>query len=111
MQVRIVADDLAVLSDFKTLAKQAGLSVYTLPEQRRDLDPVTLQLIITGVNVLVSLLNVFVSFLNARQTRTIRLRSADGWEVAVPAGMQKEEIAQLIAVASAKQATIIRLER
>lgn len=68
----------------------------------QNMDVLATTLIVTGANVVIAVLNVVFSYLQARRTGKIVVQSIDGWRVELPSDMAQQELKKLIDLASTK---------
>lgn len=68
----------------------------------QNMDVLATTLIVTGANVLIAVLNVVFSYLQARRAGKIVVQGIDGWRVELPSDMAQQELKTLIDLASTK---------
>ncbi len=92
-------------NDIKSLAElfsTNGLDVYT----RKDdlgIDSLGPSIIITGTNIVITVINAIFSFLSSKQNKKIILKGAGGWTVEVPADISNDALEYYIKLASEKE--------
>lgn len=61
-------------------------------------------IIVTGANVLISVIGGLFSYIQAKHGRTIHIKGTDGFEVTVPADTSPKELDRLIKLATKRKA-------
>jgi len=78
------------------------VSIYAV-SARLSFDALAPSLIVTGANVLVAVIGGLLSYINAKNGRTIHIKGSNGFEVTVPVGTSHEELDRLVRLATQSQ--------
>jgi hypothetical protein len=101
-QILLYIGDNLSADDIGRQLRAEGLEV-TRRHFTRNMDALATTIVVTGANVLISVLNAVFLYLQARRSGKIVIQSVDGWRVEIPSTTAKEDLQGLIELASTKK--------
>ena len=74
------------------------------PGQGEDFDFLSPDIIVVGANVMLTLLNVILAYIQNRRDRQISIKGEAGWQVEIPAETSEEKLKEYIKLATQNNA-------
>ncbi len=103
----IYCEDKEISGLIESSIANIGIEVQTATE-RHGFEWLRPEIIVTGTTLLITILHAVIAVVKQVEKKTIRIKGKDGWEVEVPASMDKKDLENIIDSAKDKgQVSII----